>query len=73
MTIVSISARRRAAVPLTGLAIIFLACAWADGGQQTSPAPPASSQAPDRSQEPKYLIFWSEPEKAGELAERIGV
>ena len=73
MTIVSISARRRAAVPLTGLAIIFLACAWADGGQQISPAPPASSQAPDRSQEPKYLIFWSEPEKAGELAERIGV
>ena len=25
------------------------------------------------SEEPKYLIFWSAPEKAGELAQRIGM
>ncbi len=26
-----------------------------------------------RQEEPKYLVFWSSPEKAGELAERIGM
>ena len=27
----------------------------------------------DQSEEPKYLIFWSTPEKAGELAEQVGM
>ncbi len=36
-------------------------------------ATPASSKAPATSEKPKYLIFWSTPEKAGELAEKIGM
>ena len=65
--------RRRAALPLTGLVIVLLACAWADAGEQSSPATPARSEAPATSKEPKYLLFWSSPEKAGELAERVGI
>ncbi len=65
--------RSRAALPLTGLVIFLLACAWADGGEQSSPAPPASSKASATPERPKYLIFWSSPEKAGELAERVGM
>jgi hypothetical protein len=45
----------------------------ADGGEQSSLAPPARSEAPATSKEPKYLIFWNVPEKAGELAERVGM
>ena len=63
--------RRSAALLLTGQVIFLLACAWADAGEQ--PAPPASSKAPATSAEPKYLVFWSSPEKAGELAERVGM
>ena len=33
--------RRGAALPLTGLVIFLLACAWADAGEPSSPAPPA--------------------------------
>ena len=58
---------------LTGLVVFFFACAWTDGEEQGSLAPPADSDAPATSQESKYLIFWSDPEKAGELAERIGM
>ena len=65
--------RRRSALPLTGLVIFLLACAWADAGEQSSPATPANSKAPATSEKPKYLIFWSSPEKAGELAERVGM
>ena len=56
-----------------GLFIFLLACAWAGAGEQNSPASPANSKAPAVSEKPKYLIFWSSPEKAGELAERVGV
>ena len=65
--------RRGAALPLTGLVILLLACAWADAGEQSSPAPPANSKAPATSERPKYLVFWNLPEKAGELAERVGM
>ena len=60
-------------MPLTGLVIFLLACAWADAGEPSSPAPPAESKAPATSEEPKYLLFWNSPEKAGELAERVGM
>lgn len=60
-------------MPLTGVVILSLAGARADAGGQGRPAPPAKGEAPAASQEPRYLIFWSEPEEAGELAERIGM
>jgi hypothetical protein len=59
--------RRGTALPLTGLALFLPACAWSDAGEQSSPAPPVNSQAPAASEKPKYLIFWSTPEKAGEF------
>ncbi|MFC1596363.1 hypothetical protein ACFL5Q_00255 [Planctomycetota bacterium] len=65
--------RRRIALPLTGLVIFLLACAWANAGEQSSPGTPASSKAPATSERLKYLVFWSSPEKAGELAERVGM
>lgn len=36
-------------------------------------ATPASSNAQSKAGEPRYLIFWSSSEKAGELAERVGM
>jgi hypothetical protein len=46
----------------------------ADGKSTASPAAaPAGSKTPATSTKPKYLIFWNVPEKAGELAERIGM
>ncbi len=65
--------RRGAAWPLAGPVIVLLACAWADAGAQTSPATPANREAPAASGQPKYLLFWSTPEKAGELADRVGM
>jgi hypothetical protein len=65
--------RRRAALPPTGLVIFLLACAWADAGGQSNPATPANSKVTATSEKPKYLIFWHSPEKAGELAERVGI
>ncbi len=45
--------------------ILFLpSSVWADAPEQSSPA---------TSEEPKYLIFWHPPQKAGELAETIGM
>src|SRR5690349_1833445 len=61
------------ALPLSGIIIVMLACAFAEGGKQTNSEPPINDKAPAPSRELKYLIFWSDPEKAGELAERIGV
>jgi hypothetical protein len=58
---------------LTGLFLFLLAGAWADAGEQNSPAPHATSKAPATSEKPKYLIFWYSPEKAGELAGRVGM
>jgi len=52
-------------IALCGLVIVLLACACADGGEQTSSAPPVNDKAPAQSRESKYLIFWSDPEKAG--------
>ena len=56
-----------------GTLIFLLPCAWADAAEQSSLAPRARSKAPATAEQPKYLIFWSSPEKAGELAERIGM
>ena len=60
-------------MPLTGLVILWLACARADAGEQAGPAPPANGRAPVASGGPKYLLFWEASEKAGELAERVGM
>jgi hypothetical protein len=65
--------RSGAGLLLMGLVIFLLACAWVDAGEQESPTPPAQSKAAAASERPKYLVFWSDPEKAGELAERIGM
>ncbi len=55
------------------LVISLLACAPADAREPGTLDPPAGSKAPATPGKPKYLIFWSDPEKAGELAERVGV
>jgi hypothetical protein len=65
--------RRGTALPVAGLVIFLLVCARADAGEQDGPAPAATSKGPATSGKPKYLIFWSAPEKAGELAERVGM
>ena len=62
---VHVSETERAALPLTGLVIVLLACAWADAGEQGSPAPPAKSKAPATSEKPKYLLFWIPLRKQG--------
>src|SRR5262249_61027709 len=48
-------------------------CARADAGEQAGPAPPANGRAPVAPGEPKYLLFWESSEKAGELADRVGM
>ena len=59
---------------LTESVILLLACAWANaGGEQGSPAPAVNINAPGMSESRRCLIFWSDPEKAGELAERVGM
>ena len=55
------------------LVLSLLAFAWTDAGAQTNPSPPANRQAPATSEGPRYLIFWNPAEKAGELAERVGM
>jgi hypothetical protein len=45
----------------------------ADLGHRGSPATAANSEAPATSEKPKYLVFWSSPEKAGELTARVGM
>jgi hypothetical protein len=57
---------------LTGVVLFLVACAWAAAGQPSPPAPFARSEALATSEKPKYLVFWSSPDKAGELAERVG-
>jgi hypothetical protein len=64
--------RSGAAWPLMGPVIVLLDWAWADAGVPGSPATPAEREAPATSEEPKYLHFWSSPEKTRELAERVG-
>jgi len=61
------------AKPMVGLVVVLLACTCSNAGEQISPAPPASSRGSAVWEKPKYLIFWSDPEKAGELAERLGM
>ena len=60
-------------MPLTGLVIFWLACARTDARGQAGPAPPANGHAPAAPGQPKYLLFWESSEKAGELAERVGM
>ena len=64
---------RKEVSPVTGLVISLLACILANGAEQSRLAPAANGKAPAASEETKYLIFWSSPEKAGELAERVGL
>jgi hypothetical protein len=46
---------------------------YADLGDQGTPVPPADYEASASSESPKYLLFWHDAEKAGELAERVGM
>ena len=65
--------RRGAALPLATLVISLLACALANAGEPKNVTPPASNKASATPRAPKYLVFWYAPEKAGELAERVGM
>ena len=58
---------------MAGLVIFSLACAGSIAGEQISTVPPVNRERSAVSEKPKYLVFWSEPEKAGELAGRIGM
>lgn len=60
--------------------IFMLAGCWTVAPGQGTPAVPENKATPAESKgtpavnpEPKYLIFWSAPEQAGELAKRIGM
>jgi hypothetical protein len=64
--------RRRFALVGTGLVIFLLLCARADANDQDSRAGAANKKAPSTSEEPKFLIFWSEPEKARNLPSEPG-
>lgn len=55
------------------MALFALVCAGLDAGEPGNSAPPAIIHAATPSDNPKYLIFWGEPEKAGGLADRIGM
>ncbi len=65
--------RRRAAPSVTGLIIFLLACASAHAGDQGSWAAPANGAATPSAENPKYLIFWYSPDKAEDLAKRVGM
>jgi hypothetical protein len=65
--------RRRLTLLGTGLVIFLVVCARTVAEEQGSGARQATNSASSTSEEPKYLIFWSEPEKAAELAERVGM
>lgn len=65
--------RRGAAWPMTAAVVVLLAWAWAVAGGQGTPAAPANGEAPAAPEEPRYLLFWSDAEKAGELADRVGM
>ena len=61
------------ALPLIWLLLFLPTCVRAEEGERSSPAEPANNEGLAVSEEPKYLIFWSPAEQAGELAERIGM
>jgi hypothetical protein len=67
--------RSGAAFVATGLAISLLAYASVPGERQDQGSSGATerSKALANSDQPRYLLFWSDPEKAGELAERVGM
>ena len=67
------SLKRWGASPLMGLVLFLMACVWADAGGRSSLASHANDEGLAKSEEPKYLIFWSTPEEAGKLAEKIGM
>ena len=56
-----------------GLVLFSPSFARVTASEPGSPASPANSKGPAAPDKPKYLIFWSESEKAGELAERVGM
>lgn len=64
---------RGTALAMMATAIVLLACAWVDAGGRRTPAAPANDEAPAASEGPRYLLFWSDAEKAGELADRVGM
>ena len=60
------------------LICLFVSACVGDVKAKSAPAPAANSPAANgnasaTSQEPRYLLFWSSPDKAGELAERVGM
>jgi hypothetical protein len=55
------------------LICLFVSAFLGNVKAKSPPAPPANSNAPATSEEPRYLLFWSSPDKAGELAERVGM
>jgi hypothetical protein len=55
------------------LICLFVSAFLGNVKAKSPPAPPAKSNAPATSEEPRYLLFWSSPDKAGELAERVGM
>jgi hypothetical protein len=65
----------RIGTALAPTALVILLVVWtpADAGEPGSTATATKSKAPAALKEPKYLIFWSDPEKAGELAKRVGM
>jgi hypothetical protein len=65
--------RTGSGLALAGLVMLLLGCTWLHAGVQSTPTRPPHSQAHATLEKPKYLIFWSEPEKAAELADRVGV
>ena len=64
---------RGVALPVAGLVVFLMACGWATSGEQSSRAPAGNGKAGATSGKPKYLLFWHDPERAGELAKRVGM
>jgi hypothetical protein len=58
---------------LAGLVLFGLASNLADAAEQSPQSASATTGVLATSETPKYLIFWSSPDKAGELAARIGM
>jgi hypothetical protein len=67
------TAMTRFAISILLFATIAIACNNASTPKAKAAEQPQPPSPTAPSEKPKYLIFWSAPEKAGELAERIGM